>query len=123
MVSEKRLQGTLNQSTCSRRANLGHQQLVDRESIQIAGYLASYRDANGPGRTIFQIFTGLKVVCVPRSMLLDLRVLMISSWEASPNCLVRFSDMLCLPKPSRWNAGSGSPWSGIPELLRQTEER
>lgn len=56
-------------------------------------------------------------------MLLDLRVLMMSSWAASPNCLVRFSDMLCRPKPSRWKAASGSLWSGLPELLTHTQER
>lgn len=39
-------------------------------------------------------------------MLLDLRVLTMSSWPASPYCLVRFSDMLCLPKPSLWNTPS-----------------
>lgn len=57
---------------------------------------------------------------VPRSMLFDFRVLMISSWEASPNCLVRFSDMLCRPKPSLRNAGSGLFWSGLRELRGQT---
>lgn len=61
------------------------------------------------------------VLGVPRSMLFDLRVLMISSWEASPNCLVRFSDMLCRPKPSLRNAGSGSFGSGLRELRGQTE--
>lgn len=53
---------------------------------------------------------------LPKSMLLDLRVLMISSWEASPNCLVRFSDMLWRPKPSLWKAPSGWFSSGVAEL-------
>lgn len=59
---------------------------------------------------------------VPRSMLLDLRVLMISSWAASPNCLVRFSDMLWRPNPSRWNEASGSLSSGLRVLKGEEEE-
>lgn len=55
-------------------------------------------------------------------MLFDLRVLMISSWEASPNCLVRFSDMLCRPKPSLRNAGSGSFGSGLRDLRGRIRE-
>lgn len=52
-------------------------------------------------------------------MLLDLRVLMMSSWLASPYCLVRFSDMLCLPKPSLWN----TPSSLALEVLREWERK
>lgn len=48
-------------------------------------------------------------------MLLDLRVLTISSWEGLSNCLVRFSDILWRPKPSLWNEVSGSA-SGLSEL-------
>ena len=59
------------------------------------------------------------------SMLLDLRVWMISSWLASPNCLVRFSDTLWRAKPSRRNEASGSV-SGLRELeeeRRRTRRR
>ncbi len=52
-------------------------------------------------------------------MLLDLRVFMMSSWLASPYCLVRFSDMLCLPKPSLWN----TPSSLALEVLREWERK
>lgn len=58
------------------------------------------------------------IIRVPRSMLLDLRVLMMSSWPASPYCLVRFSDMLCLPKPSLWNCPSAL---ALEELQRERE--
>lgn len=52
-------------------------------------------------------------------MLLDLRVLMMSSWLASPYCLVRFSDMLCLPKPSLWNAPSSLALEELREGQRE----
>lgn len=52
---------------------------------------------------------------LPGSMLLNFRVLMISSWEAFSYCLVRFSDILWRPKPSLWNEVSGSA-SGLSEL-------
>ena len=64
-----------------------------------------------------------EAVVVPRSMLFDLRVLMISSWEASPNCLVRFSDMLWRPNPSLWKAASESFSSGLRELHRGLQIR
>lgn len=52
---------------------------------------------------------------LPRSILFDLRFLIKSSWAASAYCLVRFSDMLCRPKPSRRNMSSISA-SGLSEL-------
>lgn len=59
---------------------------------------------------------------LPRSMLLDLRVLTMSSWEAFSYCLVRFSDILWRPKPSLWNEVSASA-SGLSELQFIKEER
>lgn len=56
---------------------------------------------------------------LPKSMLLDFRVLTKSNWLASPNCLVRFSDMLCRPNPSLWKARDGST-SGL-KVLEETE--
>lgn len=45
---------------------------------------------------------------IPKSILLDFRVLTNSNWLASENCFVRFSDMLWRPNPSRWKASAGS---------------
>ncbi|TNN75156.1 hypothetical protein EYF80_014566 [Liparis tanakae] len=56
-------------------------------------------------------------------MLLDLRVLTMSSSAAFSNCLVRFSDMLWRPKPSLWNESSGSALaSGLSELQLMREK-
>ncbi len=57
-------------------------------------------------------------------MLLDLRVLMMSSSAAFSYCLVRFSDILWRPKPSLWKEPSGSA-SGLSELqfMRKKGER
>lgn len=46
---------------------------------------------------------------------------MMSSWLASPYCLVRFSDMLCLPKPSLWNTPSSLAVEELREEVRKRE--
>lgn len=62
-----------------------------------------------------EVVCGVLSVRLPRSILLVLRLLTISSWAASLYCLVRFSDMLCRPKPSLWNRPSISA-SGLSVL-------